>query len=384
MAREGQAMRGTVTWSLLRELAGFRAENGCATSVLVSLDPSDVPTAADAQARMNALLTEAEKADRTDLTHEQRGALKSDFERIARWFDDDFVREGARGLAIFAAGLDNYWQALPLPEPVRDGVRVGRDFSVAPLVPLVTRGDGTIVAVVGREEGRLYRVRAGRLEEIAEHHDETPGQHDQGGWSQSRYARHVEKLVQEHLKGVAEELDRSRRQLQAPRVILVCAEETRSEVTDALSKEARDALIGWTAADAHATPSEVMQAVTPLLAEAEARDEAAAIDRWREETGRKGRAAAGWEETLEAASDSRVELLLFQEGADRAAWRCPACGRAAMTDGSCPLDGRRMEKVDAGLDLAVHQTLAHGGAVWAIEHHEDLAPAEGIGALLRY
>ena len=377
-------MRGTVTWSLLRELAGFRAENGCATSVLVSLDPSDVPTAADAQARMNALLTEAEKADRTDLTHEQRGALKSDFERIARWFDDDFVRDRARGLAIFAAGLDNYWQTLTLPEPVRDGVKVGREFSVAPLVPLVTRGDGTIVAVVGREEGRLYRVRAGRLEEIAEHHDETPGQHDQGGWSQSRYARHVEKLVQEHLKGVAEELDRSRRQLQAPRVILVCAEETRSELTDALSTEARDALIGWTSADAHATTSEIMQAVTPLLAEAEARDEAAAIERWREEAGRKGRAAAGWEETLEAASDSRVELLLFQEGADRAAWRCPACGRAAMADGSCPLDGRRMEKVDAGLDLAVHQTLAHGGAVWAIEHHEDLAPVEGIGALLRY
>jgi hypothetical protein len=32
----------------------------------------------------------------------------------------------------------------------------------------------------------------------------------------------------------------------------------------------------------------------------------------------------------------------------------------------------------------VHQTLAHGGAVWAIRYHEDLAPVEGIGALLRY
>ena len=43
-----------------------------------------------------------------------------------------------------------------------------------------------------------------------------------------------------------------------------------------------------------------------------------------------------------------------------------------------------MEEVDAGLDLAVHQTLAHGGAVWAIRHHEDLGPVEGIGALLRF
>ena len=50
-------MAGMVTWSLLRELASFRAENGCATSLYLNLDPSDVPTAGDAQARMNALLT---------------------------------------------------------------------------------------------------------------------------------------------------------------------------------------------------------------------------------------------------------------------------------------------------------------------------------------
>jgi hypothetical protein len=53
-------------------------------------------------------------------------------------------------------------------------------------------------------------------------------------------------------------------------------------------------------------------------------------------------------------------------------------------EGSCPLDGTRLEPTDAGLDLAVHHTLAHGGAVWAIRHHEDLAPVEGIGALLRF
>ena len=77
-------------------------------------------------------------------------------------------------------------------------------------------------------------------------------------------------------------------------------------------------------------------------------------------------------------------MLLFQDGADRPAWRCPACGRAAALEGSCPLDGTRLEPVNEGLDLAVHQTLAHGGAVWAIRHHEDLAPVEGIGAMLRF
>jgi peptide chain release factor subunit 1 len=377
-------MAGTVTWSLLRELAGFRAEKGCAISLCLNLDPSDVPTAGDAQTRMNAMLRAADKTDRTDLTHEQRSALKADFERIATWFDDEFERDGSQGLAVFAAGLDNFWRTLALPEPVRDSARVSRDFYVSPLVSLVSRGDGTIVAVIGREQGQLYRLRAGRLEEIAEHYDEQPGQHDQGGWSQSRYQRHIEKLVQEHLKGVAQELDRSKRQLQSPKIVLVGSEEVRSEFTDALSAEVRASLVGWTQAQAQAGPGEILQAVTPVLEKAESKDEADVIERWREEAGRNARAASGWEQTLEASSDARVELLLFQEGADRPAYRCPACGRAAVSEGSCPLDGTRLEPTDSGLDLAVHQTLAHGGAVWAIRHHQDLAPAEGIGALLRF
>src|SRR6059058_3000736 len=211
-------MADSVTWSQLRELASFRAEKGCAASVYLNLDPSEVPTASDAQTRMNALLNTAEKVDRKDLTHEQRGALKADFERIARWFDDDFERDGAQGVVVFAAGLDNFWAALSLPEPVPYRFNVGHELYLAPLVPVVARADGTIVAVVGREQGQLFRLRAGRLEEIGDYSEETPGRHDQGGWSQGRYQRHIEKLVQEHVKDVAEVLDRSRRGLHVPKI----------------------------------------------------------------------------------------------------------------------------------------------------------------------
>ena len=377
-------MADSVTWSLLRELASFRAEKGCATTVYVNLDPSEVPTAGDAQTRMNALLSSAEKVDRKDLTHEQRGALKADFERIARWFDDDFERDGAQAVAVFTSGLDNFWRTISLPEPAPDRFKVAREFFLAPLVPVVARADGTIVAVVGREVGQLYRLRAGRLQEIGDYSDETPGRHDQGGWSQGRYQRHIEKLVQEHVKDVAEVLDRSRRRLRVPKIVLVCSEDMRSEFTDALSAEAREAVVGWTPAEAHAGPAQLLEAVTPVLEQAEAKAETEVLERWREEAGRNARASSGWEQTLEAASDGRVELLLFQEGVDHAAYRCPACGRASASGGSCPLDGTSLEQTDAGLDLAVHQTLAHGGEVWAMRHQQDLAPVEGVGALLRF
>jgi peptide chain release factor subunit 1 len=376
----------TISWQRLRDLASFRVEKGCAISVYLALDPSVSPTRADAHTRINSLLDEAEKSEhatRGDLSHDERLGLKADFQRI-RGFFEDFSREGVHGVAVFAAGLDNFWSTLTLADPVSDGVKVGPDFYLAPLVPLVGRDDGAIVAVIGRERGQLFGLREGRLEEIVDRTEEQPGQHDQGGWSQARYQRHIENLVHGHLRDVAEELERQVRRPGAVRVVVVGAEETRSEFLELLSKDAKAAVVGSAQAEAHATPSQLLDVAAPVLEQARASEERSTLERWREEAGRNGRAASGWEQTLEAASDGRVELLLYQSGAERAAWQCPACGRASISAGNCPLDGTRMESRDAGLDLAVHQTLAHGGTVWAVRHHSDLEPVERVGALLRY
>ena len=380
-------MAATVTWEGLRDLATFRAENGCAISMYLDLDPGESPTPDVVQSRVNALLDEvvrSETANRADLTHEQKRGLRDDVDRLREFFDTDFSREGSHGYAVYSAGLDNAWQPLPLSERVPDLVKVGRTFYLAPLVPLIGRGDGVLVAFVGRERGDLYRLRGGRLEELAKEFDEQPGRHDQGGWSQSRYQRHIEKLVQDHLKDVASTLDRLLRQLRRPRVVLVAGEEMRAELEEELSTEVRDAIIGWASADAHATPAQLLETVEPLLERWRAEQEASAVERWQEAAGRNGRAASGWAQTLEAASDGRVELLLFEDGADHTAWQCPACGRLAVEAGTCPLDGTQLEESRDGLDLAVHQTLAHGGTVWALRERQDLDPVEGIGAVLRY
>jgi peptide chain release factor subunit 1 len=376
----------TVSWDGLRELASFRAERGCAISVYVDLDPSTAPTAGDAATRVNSLVHDGEQRTQSahELTHEQREALRSDLARIREFFHGGFDRDGARGLALFCAGLDNFWHSLPLADSVADRINVGREFYLSPLVPLVGRGDGALVAFVSRERGDVYRLRSGRLEELAQQFDDTPGRHDQGGWSQARYQRHIEKLVGDHFRRVAELLDRQVRRLQSPRIVVIAGEENRAEFDDVISNEVKNAIVGWAQAEAHATPAELLAAAKPVLEQWHAKKEQEAAERWREESGRGGRAASGWPQTLEAASDGRVELLLVQDGAERAAWQCPKCGRVSAEGGSCPLDGTRMEERNDGLNLAVHQTLAHGGTVLALRHQQDLEPVEGIGALLRY
>jgi peptide chain release factor subunit 1 len=375
-----------ITWEALRDLAGFRAEAGCAVSLYLSLDPSAAPTAADVETRLNSQLAEAERLAgerKASMTHAQREGLKADLERIRRWFDDGFERNSGRGIAVFAASLDNFWSTLAVPFELEDGVTIASELHVAPLVPHAGR-DGALVAAVGRERGEVYRLRDGALVEIVDETDEVPGRHDQGGWSQARYERHIENIVGRHLRDVAEALETCVRRRRGVPIVLVGSEEIRSELEGLLSKETLACVAGWTAAEAHADAPALQAAARPVLERWWGEREGEILERWREEAGKNGRAATGWEQTLEAASDGRVDLLLVQAGVDQPAYQCPQCGRIQGLDGTCPLDGTTMEPRDDGVDVAMHQVLTHGGTVHVVRDRRDLEPVGGLAALLRF
>ena len=379
-------MAATMTWDELRELAGFRAQKGCAISLYVDLDPREVPTPPAVETKVNSLLAAAERRldeRKSQLGREKREGLKHDLERIRQWFEDGFDRQGARGIGVFAAGLDNFWATLPVPDPVTDEVRIGSDLYLAPLAKAAGR-DGGLVAFVGRERGQVWRLRAGQLTEIADQTTEVQGRHSQGGWSQARYERSVENEVGQHLREVADALDGCVRRLRGSRVVLIGTEDIRSEFEALLSNEVQSAIAGWASLEAHADGAQVAAAAKPVLDRWWAARDDELLARWREEAGKNGRAASGWERTLEAASDGRVEFLLVQDGVDQPAYQCPQCGRAQLSDGSCPLDGTAMEAKDGGLDLALHQTLAHGGTVHVIRDRNDLGPVGGVAAILRF
>jgi peptide chain release factor subunit 1 len=379
-------MAGTVSWDTLRELAGLEVANGCAISLYLNLDPRETVNPGGVQTRLNSLLDAASRSEWArgrDQRHEVRLGVRADLDRIRRYVELELVRDGAHGVALFSASLDGIWRALELVEPVPDEVHVDRRLALAPLAVLAGRSAGAIVVVAGREAGRFYALRAGRLVEITDLSSDQPGRHDQGGWSQARFQRHIDELAAGHLRAVAEEIDRRvRRASGRLDVVIVAPEESRAELAGHLTQEVEHALAGWTHAEAHASPSELESVVAPVLAERRGARERELVERWREGT-RSGRSTAGWGPTLDAVSDARVETLLADPAGERPVWRCPSCGRASASAGACPLDGDQMEDVADGLDVAVGLALRSGGTVWIAEG-PDLGPGEGIGALLRY
>src|SRR6476646_6354710 len=199
--KEG-VVAATVRWEGVGELGGLRAERGCAFSFYLGLAPSTAPTPADAATRLRSLLARAEKefANGGGRAHDEKVAVGAALDRVRSWWEDEFDRDGAQGLAIFVSGADDLWRVLPLPRPVPDDVHLGRQLRLTPLVDLAGDGDGAFVAVVDRERGQVFQLRGGRLREVVDRTEEQPGQHDQGGWSQARFQRRIDRLVAEHLK----------------------------------------------------------------------------------------------------------------------------------------------------------------------------------------
>jgi peptide chain release factor subunit 1 len=372
-----------ITWELLRTLAGVHTPVGPAVSFYLELDPRTTPSWRDVETRATSLLAKL-RPERDRFAHEERLSLDADAQRIERFLRDELDREGVRGLALFASSAARLWEVIPLSVSVRDAVYVDRELYLVALAAAVPLGEPALVAVVNRRRGSLYRIENGSVEELADLSDpDVPSRHDQGGWSQANYERHVDELAHRHMETVANAIDLRFRRDGRPPVVLVCPEDERSEVQAMLAAEVQAALIGWTSVEAHAGPPAVARAVQPLLAERRAGHERQALERWRGERGMGRETACGWDEVLAAASDGRVEELLYDSQADSVtAYRCTSCRRGLAGNGECPVDGSELEPADA-LNLALLRTLAYGGTAVAIGDRAALE-GEAVCARLRW
>jgi peptide chain release factor subunit 1 len=301
---------------LVRSLAAFRAQRPAITCYL-GLDPSVVPNDRALGTHVTSVVDEARSS----------GASDADASRIEHFLTRELDRDGVAGVGLFVSGEAEVSHEVALAQPVEDAVHVGRSFVIEPLLPELERRRDVLLVAVGRDRGSIWLVREGRPQEWDELSRDGQGQHDQGGWSQARYARARDKEALDHMRDVASAIATALPQGSARVLVVACLDEQRSTFEALLEPHVRDALIGWIDFEAHAHPDDLLPDVEQLLDEQIAREQNALVERWREERGqRSGRATDSWSATLAAAADGSIETLLLFDG-DADALECPRCGR---------------------------------------------------------
>jgi peptide chain release factor subunit 1 len=292
-----------------------------------------------------------------------------------------------RGLAIFTSRPEGLWEVVPLDILVPNLVEIDTTTKTAVLWAMLEKQSRFVVAVLQRDKARIYIAEQGTADEPVELASEVPGQHNQGGWSQMRFQRHIDFHVTEHLKKVVDEI-KSFAEAGPFTLAFGGTEETVSDTLKMLPPSLASKVIGRFPVDyKHDTEQEILRRAVLLRAQQEELQEEKLVDQVFDAAQSSAQGVVGIERTLRALTEEKVRTLLLADGVVISASVCTRCDYfSAMTFESCPLCGATAQRRDVS-DRAVEKAFLTGAEAQVVS--SDGAKARlfaegGMAALLRY
>ena len=237
--------------------------------------------------------------------------------------------------------------------------------------------------LANRRNARFFIGDGGGLEETDRVEDDVHSQHDQGGWSQARYQRGVEKEKDDHLVHVAEVAFGAYKERGFDRLLVGAPDELVGDLEQKLHPYLRERIVARLHLDVeNSSVEDVRAAANAAIEDWRRRVEREALDRLAEGVGRGGRGAAGLAAVLQALNEQRVDTLLVGETFRSAGGRDPETGMLYPGDHG-PGD-QELERCENIVEPAIEKAIEQSARVIKVRYHDDLGPLGGIGAVLRY
>ncbi len=304
---------------------------------------------------------------------------------LQRFIELELSREGATSFAAFVCRPEKLERCYLLRRPLRPRASFDRSPYVRPLNSLLTEYSHFGVILCNRRLARILRFHLGRLsgdEVVIE--DEVHGRHDQGGWSQARYARHIEREAHNHYKRMAAAAEKYFEENPIDHLVLAGPAEDLAEARKTLPGSLEKLVVKELHLDVHLRPAELAKVVDQIDAEVEAKEDEELVRKLREGLG-AGKSVAGLADTLGAVSEGKAKVLVVSRGYVAPGWRCktcsallavgPKCGRCESTD---------TQRVDDVVEEAIQEVVKTSGEVELVSGSPDLDVLGSIGALLRF
>jgi peptide chain release factor subunit 1 len=257
---------------------------------------------------------------------------------------------------------------------------------VLPLEALLETYETFCTCLVDREKARIFLARMGEIAEQTDVFDDVPGQHDQGGWSQGRFQRHIEEHVGRHFKHVGDVLLALHKWRRFDHLILAGTEEVIAGFEPGLHDYLKQRIAARINLSMAATPQEVLDRSVQIEERVEAERERLIVERLVAESAAGRQAVRGLPGVLGALNEGRVETLVVPFGMSREGMRCTKCGRLSIGGRRCNVCRGDLEAVRDIVDHAVAAALQQGARVETLTMLNS-GPGTGhhdIGALLRY
>jgi peptide chain release factor subunit 1 len=299
-------------------------------------------------------------------------------------FLDGVDRGTTRGVGLFSCSAASLWENVLVPRPLADRVTLSDHPHILPLESLIETYETFCTTLVDREKARIFLARMGRIREETDVFDDVPGQHDQGGWSQGRYQRHIDEHFGRHLKHVGEVLLRYFERQGFDHLILAGPDEVVAEFERGLHDYLKRRVVARATLPVTANVNGVLEKSLQIEEEMETRREREIVERVMAEAAAGRSAATGLGPVLEAVNLVRVDTLVISFRFSSQGVQCTSCGWLALEGATCPTCGNPMEPVADMVERAVAKALQQGSRVESLTMVTGNALPFDVGALLRF
>lgn len=327
-------------------------------------------------------------ADRArSLTGDARKSFGRDADRIREYLGTN-VQSSANGLAIFACSATGLFEAVQLAAPIEHHwLFVGPVPHLYPLARVNDQYPRYAAVLVDTNTARIFVFSLGVPEAERQIESVKTRRTQAGGWSQARYRRHVEHYHRQHMKEVADALDRVVREEGINQVVVSIDATTKPLLMEQMPAHLAERIVDSSRLDINTPEDQVLahtlEALRGRNAETDIEHVTAALDAWRA----GGLAVVGAEDTMNALVQGQVEELLITA--------TPALIRrdgslpdsvtpgAVEVDTSAPAADLDTERLKLAGDL-VAKAQQQGARLRFIEDAGLLAEVGGVAAMLRF
>jgi len=322
---------------------------------------------------------------------EWRRHFIEDQQRIEK-YGEGLVRraywEGVNGMAIFSCSGANMFATYPSIIPFENQFFLSETPVLRPLVRLSSQYQNTLAVMVETDSAKLLELSLEGLLGEFSIESYVPGRHDQGGWAQGRYQRHIKDHMDKHHKEVAEQLTELFDSTQWKHIVLIGQERILANFKSFLPERVKMNIADTFSLDFSEDRSKVLRKIFEHLLQKERLKIHDEIQKLKERSPQGGMATLGLTQTLEALNQGQVHTLYLSTSFSYKGRKCKRCGSLfapPLENPSlpCPLCKGELKRVDLGEEM-MKASLRQDGEVKWVEENEALREHEGVGASLRF
>lgn len=167
-------------------------------------------------------------------------------------------------------------------------------------------------------------------------------------------------------------------------LVLLGTNENVAQFREFLSEQVQQMIVYTGPARVDESPSEVLSRIEPHLQAEHDRESQELLTSLRERVRQDYLATAGFQSTLTALQEGKVDTLVLAQDQDRDGARCTTCGFVfAREIGTCPYDGSPTEDGVDVIEEVIRLAESQGADVQFVAAG-DVGDLAGIGALLRF